>query len=85
VRAVPRELRGKLEAAEVFHEVLEHRWYMSERAGRDLPIADTIEDYVRTCCRPSPTKVPSWASTPAPCRSSAATSISTAIPTSISG
>ncbi|OPZ52688.1 MAG: hypothetical protein BWY91_02215 [bacterium ADurb.BinA028] len=48
VRAVPRELRGKLEAAEVFHEVLEHRWYLSERAGRDLPLADTIQDYVRT-------------------------------------
>ncbi len=48
VRAVPRELRGKLEAAEVFHEVLEHRWYLSERAGRDLPLADTIADYVRT-------------------------------------
>jgi hypothetical protein len=48
VKAVPRELRGKLEAAEVFHEVLEHRWYLSERAGRDLPLADTIQDYVRT-------------------------------------
>ena len=48
VRAVPRELRGKLEAAELFHEVLEHRWYLSERAGRDLPLADTIADYVRT-------------------------------------
>ena len=48
VRAVPRELRGKLEAVEVFHEVLEHRWYLSERAGRDLPLADTIADYVRT-------------------------------------
>ena len=48
VRAVPRELRGKLEAAEVFHEILVHRWYLSERAGRDLPLADTIADYVRT-------------------------------------
>ena len=34
VRAVPRELRGKLEPAEIFHEVLEHRWFLSERAGR---------------------------------------------------
>ena len=38
VRAVPRELRGKLEPAELFHEVLEHRWYLSERAGTDVPI-----------------------------------------------
>ena len=28
---------GKLEPAELFHEVLEHRWYMSERAGHDIP------------------------------------------------
>ena len=54
VRAVPRELRGKLEAAEVFHEVLEHRWYLSERAGRDLPLADTIADYVRTVLPATP-------------------------------
>ncbi|HEX7188285.1 MAG TPA: DUF4032 domain-containing protein, partial [Actinomycetes bacterium] len=36
VQAVPKELRGKLEPAEVFHEVLEHRWFLSERAGRDV-------------------------------------------------
>ncbi|WP_324251281.1 DUF4032 domain-containing protein, partial [Nocardioides sp. Leaf374] len=28
----PREARGKLEPAEVFHEILEHRWYLSEQA-----------------------------------------------------
>lgn len=46
VRAVPRELRGKLEPAEVFHEVLEHRWYLSERAGHDIPIELAVADYV---------------------------------------
>ncbi len=45
-RAVPRELTGKLQAAEVFHEVLEHRWYMSERAGKDFPIEEAVADYV---------------------------------------
>jgi len=48
VRAVPRELTGKLQAAEVFHEVLEHRWYLSERAGHDVPLREAIADYVRT-------------------------------------
>jgi hypothetical protein len=47
-RTVPRELGGKLEPAELFHEVLEHRWYLSERAGHDVPIEDAIADYVRT-------------------------------------
>ncbi len=34
VRAVPRDLGGKLDPAEIFHEVLEHRWYLAEQAGR---------------------------------------------------
>lgn len=45
-RTVPRDLTRKLEPAEVFHEVLEHRWYLSERAGHDLTIEDAIVDYV---------------------------------------
>jgi hypothetical protein len=36
VAAVPAELRGKRAAAELFHELLEHRWYLSEQAGRDI-------------------------------------------------
>ncbi|MGI4894654.1 MAG: DUF4032 domain-containing protein [Janthinobacterium lividum] len=45
-RAVPRDLRGKLEAAELFHEVLEHRWYLSERAGRDVGLDDAVNSYM---------------------------------------
>ena len=48
VRAIPRELAGKLEAAEIFHELLEHRWYMSERAGHDTPLPEAIADYIAT-------------------------------------
>jgi CRISPR/Cas system CSM-associated protein Csm2 small subunit len=44
---VPRDLTRKLEPAEVFHEVLEHRWYLSERAGYDVPIEEAIADYVK--------------------------------------
>lgn len=47
-RAVPPELRGKLEPAEFFHEILEHRWYLSERAGHDTVIEDAVQDYVHT-------------------------------------
>jgi hypothetical protein len=45
-RRVPRELVAKLEPAELFHEVLEHRWYMAEKAQHDIPIEDAIDDYV---------------------------------------
>ena len=30
---IPPDATGKLEPAEIFHEILEHRWYLSEQAG----------------------------------------------------
>jgi hypothetical protein len=48
VRAVPKDLRGKLEPAEVFHEVLEHRWFLSEREGRDIGLMPATDSYVAT-------------------------------------
>lgn len=46
-RAIPRDLRAKLEPAEIFHEILEHRWYMAEKVGHDVPIEDAIAEYLR--------------------------------------
>jgi hypothetical protein len=46
VRGVPESLRGKLEPTEVFVQVLEHRWYLSERAGRDVGAIEAVEYYV---------------------------------------
>ena len=43
---VPPEARGKLEPAELFHEILEHRWYLSERAGAEVDLFHTARDYV---------------------------------------
>jgi hypothetical protein len=48
VRAVPRELRGKLEPAQIFHELLDHRWYLSEQQGRDVPMPEAVWSYVGT-------------------------------------
>ncbi|CCI53048.1 DUF4032 domain-containing protein [Nostocoides jenkinsii] len=45
-RSVPVAMRGKLEPAELFHEILEHRWYMAELAGSDIRIEDATVDYV---------------------------------------
>jgi hypothetical protein len=45
--AVPAELRSKLEDAEIFHQILEHRWFMSERAGTDVGTAAATADYLR--------------------------------------
>ena len=36
VAGIPPELRDKLDPVEVFHEVLEHRWFLSEQTGADV-------------------------------------------------
>lgn len=51
---VPKEARGKLEPAELFHEILVHRWYLSERAGREIDIFDTARDYIDTVLTQKP-------------------------------
>lgn len=44
--AIPQVLATKLEPAEIFHEVLEHRWYLSEKQGRDVPLVEVVQAYV---------------------------------------
>ncbi|NJP28731.1 DUF4032 domain-containing protein [Microbispora sp. SCL1-1] len=46
VNAIPADLRRKLEPAQLFHEVLDHRWYMSEAAGRDVGLEAAVRSYV---------------------------------------
>ncbi|MEV0934497.1 DUF4032 domain-containing protein [Streptomyces phaeochromogenes] len=52
VRAVPRELRGSMDSAELYHGLLEHRWYLSERAQHDIGLDTAVEDYVKTILPP---------------------------------
>ncbi len=48
VRAVPADMRGKkLAPAEIFHEVLEHAWFISENKGRDIGIDEAVASYIR--------------------------------------
>ncbi|MEZ3161647.1 DUF4032 domain-containing protein [Microbacterium sp. BWT-B31] len=46
VRSIPWDLRSKLEPAEVFHQVLEHRWYMSQATERSVPLAEVLTSYI---------------------------------------
>ena len=45
VAAIPEDLRGRLAPAEIFHEILEHRWYMSEHAERDVGTTAAAHSY----------------------------------------
>jgi len=45
IEAIPDELRGRLDPAEVFHEILEHRWFLSETAGHDVGTTAAARSY----------------------------------------
>ncbi len=51
IRAIPRELKGRLEPAEVFHQLLDHRWYLSQNENRDVPLAEAVSSYIDTVLR----------------------------------
>lgn len=51
VRAIPYDLRAKLEPAEVFHQVLEHRWYLSQAQGRSVALAEVLTSYINDVLR----------------------------------
>lgn len=46
VKAIPWDLRAKLEPAEVFHQLLEHRWYLSQANGKSVPLAEALASYI---------------------------------------
>ena len=46
VNSVPAEHLGRVEPAQLFHEVLEHRWYLSEAAGHDVGLDFASKSYV---------------------------------------
>ena len=54
IAAIPVELWGKRQAAEVFHELLEHRWFLSQERGEDIGLMPALEDYVETVLRHAP-------------------------------
>jgi Domain of unknown function (DUF4032) len=54
VQSVPMELRAKLEPAELYHEMLEHRWFLSEQAGAEISMEEASQSYVNTVLRGLP-------------------------------
>ena len=46
VRAVPGHLGGKMEPAELFVQVINHRWELSERIGRDVGMAPALQSFL---------------------------------------
>jgi hypothetical protein len=48
IDAIPEHLTGRLEPAEFFHQLLEHRYYLAERQARDVSNPEALDDYLDT-------------------------------------
>jgi hypothetical protein len=57
IDAVPPELAGRLPPAEIFHEVLEHRWFLSERAGFDVGTWAAVRSYLQQVLPRTPSEL----------------------------
>jgi tRNA A-37 threonylcarbamoyl transferase component Bud32 len=55
---MPASARARVEPAEFYHEVLVHRWYLSERAGREVDIFETASDYIENVLSTRPEEPP---------------------------
>ncbi|MFP5417414.1 MAG: DUF4032 domain-containing protein [Actinomycetes bacterium] len=57
VTAIPPHLAGKREPAQIFHEVLDYRWYQSQRENRDVPLTEAVQGYIRDVLSDLPDEV----------------------------
>jgi tRNA A-37 threonylcarbamoyl transferase component Bud32 len=46
VQNIPLDLKGGLDDAEIFHEILEHRWYLSEASHKDVGMPYASNSYL---------------------------------------
>ena len=46
VGAIPEGLRSRMAEAEAFHQILEHRWYLSEEAGHDVGMDAAVSLFI---------------------------------------
>ncbi len=54
---VPRHMFDKLEAAELYHQLLEHRWFLSEKAGADISLDEALPSYLTDVLDDAPNEV----------------------------
>ena len=46
ITAIPKAFTGRLEPAELYHQVLEHRWFMSQNEAREVSTAEAVNSYI---------------------------------------
>ncbi len=61
ITAIPSHLAGKRDPAQIFHEVLDYRWYASQREWREVPLERAVEGYIHDVLTALPDEVMSVA------------------------
>ncbi|PRZ13756.1 DUF4032 domain-containing protein [Nesterenkonia sandarakina] len=46
ISRIPKELRNKLEPAEIMHQLIDHRWRLSEREHRDISLEQSLPSFI---------------------------------------
>jgi tRNA A-37 threonylcarbamoyl transferase component Bud32 len=46
IASVPPAMFAKLEPAELYHQLLEHRWFLSEQRGTDVSLQAALDSYI---------------------------------------
>ncbi len=57
IARIPPEMFAKLEAAEIYHQLLEHRWFLSEDATVDVTLMDALDSYLTNVLAAAPDEV----------------------------
>ncbi|MCL2653080.1 MAG: DUF4032 domain-containing protein [Propionibacteriaceae bacterium] len=55
--AIPPELQDKRESAQLYHELLDYRWFQSQRERRDVPLDEALPGYINDVLKRLPDEV----------------------------
>ncbi len=75
IEKIPSHLFAKLEPAEIYVQVLEHRWFLSEAAGRDVGADEALDSYLADVLSSAPDEVVRIGDEPVPPVSEEATEV----------
>jgi hypothetical protein len=51
IESCPEDLRGKLDPPQIFHEILEHKWYLARARGQDVTLKEAAHKYYEDVLR----------------------------------
>jgi len=57
IARIPPAMFAKLEAAEIYHQLLEHRWFLTETTGVDVSLGDALDSYLDNVLASAPDEV----------------------------